>query len=85
MCCFVLFYDVLLYVYVYVYGCMLSLRRAIASVCAVGVINNMVGDNQRVEDRGQSCTAGYSRSRTIRVARHTIRMQVRYDSFLPDH
>ena len=45
-----------IYVYVCVY--MLSLRRAKASTYAAGVINMMVGDDQRVDDYGQSCTAG---------------------------
>ena len=54
----VLFITYLLYVYVYVYVCMLNLRRVIASACAAGVISIMVGDNQRVNNRGQSCTAG---------------------------
>ena len=31
--------------FVYVYVCMLSLRRVIASACTVGVINIMVGGN----------------------------------------
>ena len=53
-----LFITYLLYVYVYVYVCMLNLRRVIASACAAGVISIMVGDNQRVNNRGQSCTAG---------------------------
>ena len=44
--------------YVYVYVCMLSLRRAIASACVAGVINIMVGDDQRVDDHDQSCTVG---------------------------
>ena len=37
---------------------MLSLRRAIAAACVVGLINSMVGDDQRVAESGQSCTAG---------------------------
>ena len=37
---------------------MLSLRRAIASVCAAGVISFIVDDDQRVDDCGQSFTAG---------------------------
>ena len=45
-------------IYVYVYVCMLSVRRTIASACAVGVINTMVGDAQRVADRSHSCTVG---------------------------
>ena len=36
---------------------MLSLRRAKASAYVVGVINMMVGDDQRVDDYGQNCTA----------------------------
>ena len=37
---------------------MLSLLRTIASIFATGVINIMVGDDQRVDDHGQSCTVG---------------------------
>ena len=37
---------------------MLSLRRVIASACATGVINMMVGDDQRVAESVQSWTAG---------------------------
>ena len=45
----------------------------------------MVGDDQRVAESGQSCTARYRRSRIVRVPRHTINMQVQHDDFLPDH
>ena len=54
---------------------MLSYRRAKASAYAAGVINMMVGDDQRVGESVQSCTAGSIWSRTIRVPRSTIGMQ----------
>ena len=54
---------------------MLSLRRAKASAYAVGVINMMVGDDQRVAESVQSCTTGSIWSRTIRVPLPTICMQ----------
>ena len=50
--------DIYVYVYVYVYVCMLSLHRAIDSACVAGVISIMVGDDQRVDNRGRSCTTG---------------------------
>ena len=71
--------------YVYLYVCMLSLRRVIASACAAGVVNIIVGDAQRVADRGQSCTAGSIWFHTIRVPRRTLSMQVWHDCFLPGH
>ena len=38
--------------------CILSLGRAIASVCVTGVIDIMVDDDQRVDDCGRSCITG---------------------------
>ena len=61
-----------IYVYVYVCVYMLSLRRVKASAYAAGVINMMVGDDQRVAESVQSCTARSISSRTIRVPRSTI-------------
>ena len=72
-----------IYVYVYVY--MLSLRRAKASAYVAGVINMIVGVDQRVAESAQSCTAGSIRSRTIRVSLTTICIQDRHDDFLLDH
>ena len=64
---------------------MLSFGRAITSPYAAGAIGSMMGDNQRVDDRGQSCTARMRKSRTIRVPLYTISMQDQHDDFLPDH
>ena len=47
-----------IYVYVYIYACMLSLRCPKTSVYAIGEISRMVGDDQRVDDRVRSCTVG---------------------------
>mgnify|MGYP005684830089 CR=1 FL=1 len=58
---------------------MLSLRRVITSVYAAEDISIMKGDDQRVDDRGRSCTAGIHKSRTIRVSLHIIIMQDRHD------
>ena len=72
-----------MYVYVYVY--VLILRRVIASAYAAEEISIMVGDDQCVDDRGRSCTAGIRKSRMIHVPLRTIIMQDRYDDFLPEH
>ena len=47
------------YVYVYVYVYVLSLRRVVASTYVVGEISIMVADDQHVDYRGRSYTAGY--------------------------
>ena len=45
----------------------------------------MVADDQRVDDRGRSCTDVVPKFRMIHVLRRTIIIQDRHDDFPPDH